>query len=140
MLCASDLAEPLRAGCNLARGGADALLLHKSSNGAAGRNAIDVHAIERGIELCRCLVRLLPLELEGTEPRLGTLEFTNRGTAGFLQLDPTLELRNQAVQGIDLSVIRAAPIPPSAPAASARRMTLVCIHCARSACRFNLST
>ena len=84
MLCASDLAEPVRAGCDLAHGGADALLLHKSSNGAAGRNAIDVHPIERGIELNCCFVRLLPLELEGTEPGLGTLEFADRGTAGFL--------------------------------------------------------
>ena len=139
-LRAAQLAEPLRTVCDLAYRGGGTFPLCKGPNGRPSRHGIDVCSFERSVEPDCGLMRVLPASLERSQPGLRAAEFTRRPIARLLQLDPTLEPRDEATHNIHLRITSVAPIPPSIPATSASRITLVCIHCARSACRFSLST
>jgi hypothetical protein len=124
----AQLAKPLGMGGNLTGRSADTFALRERPDRSSGCDAIAVHLAEHRVEPVGRLASFSSLSREAGEASPGPVELAPGSVTRLLQLDPSLELRDQAAQGIHLSITSVAAIPPRIPAASASRMTLVCIH------------
>lgn len=139
-LRATQVAEAVRMRSHFPRHSRNAFTLRKLLDRATSWHTFVVNSAERGIEAPHGVACLSALLRERRETRAAAVEFARCAVARPLQLHAPFEPRQQVLQRIQFSITSAAAIPPKIPAASARRITFVCIHCARSACRFSRST